>query len=188
MFDKDSSPVLRRGFIQSSAIGLVASGLANSSAYNDSKKIEKMANKKELLESLIVCLGGPWPEPCSLEPKTKKIINKDGYRIEFISYRAEENDRVPAILLVPDGVNEQNPAPAVTVWHQHNGEYHIGKSEPAGLAGSPMHYTGVALARQGYVVLCPDALCFEERQDTDGKLKNGNYERFEFLKSRQESM
>ena len=182
MFDKDSSPVLRRGFIQSSAIGLVASGLTNSSAYNDSKKIEIMANKKELLECLIACLGGPWPEPCSLEPKTKKIINKDGYRIEFISYRAEEYDRVPAILLVPDGVNEQNPAPAVTVWHQHNGEYHIGKSEPAGLAGSPMHYTGVALARQGYVVLCPDALCFEERQDPDGKLKNGNYERFEFLK------
>ena len=91
-------------------------------------------------------MGGPWPEPCSLEPKTKKIINKDGYRIEFISYRAEENDRVPAILLVPDGVNEQNPAPAVTVWHQHNGEYHIGKSEPAGMAGSPMHHTGVALA------------------------------------------
>ena len=85
MFDKDSSPVLRRGFIQSSAIGLVASGLANSSAYNDSKKIEIMANKKELLECLITCLGGPWPEPCSLEPKTKKIINKDGYRIEFIS-------------------------------------------------------------------------------------------------------
>ena len=87
---------------------------------------------------------------------------------------------MPAILLVPDGVNEQNPAPAVTVWHQHNGEYHIGKSEPAGMAGSPMHHTGVALARQGYVVLCPDALCFEERQDPDGKLKNGNYERFEF--------
>ena len=50
MFDKDSSPVLRRGFIQSSAIGLVASGLKYSNAYNDTKKIETMANKKELLE------------------------------------------------------------------------------------------------------------------------------------------
>ena len=72
MFDKDSSPVLRRGFIQSSSIGLVASGLNYSNAYNDTKKIETMANKKELLESLIACLGGPWPKPCSLEPKTKK--------------------------------------------------------------------------------------------------------------------
>ncbi|MEC8690351.1 MAG: hypothetical protein VX016_02215, partial [Verrucomicrobiota bacterium] len=75
MFDKDSSPVLRRGFIQSSFIGLVATGLNYSNAYNDTKKIETMANKKELLESLIACLGGPWPKPCSLEPKTKKIIN-----------------------------------------------------------------------------------------------------------------
>ena len=57
MFDKDSSPVLRRGFIKSSAIGLVASGLNYSNAYNDTKKIETMANKKELLESLITCLG-----------------------------------------------------------------------------------------------------------------------------------
>ena len=45
-----------------------------------------------------------------------------------------------------------------------------------------MHHTGVALAKLGYVVLCPDALCFEERQDPDGKLKAGNFERFEFLR------
>ena len=38
--------------------------------------------------------------------------------------------------------------------------YGNGKYEPAGLRGSPMHQTGVALARLGYVVLCPDALGF----------------------------
>ena len=32
------------------------------------------------------------------------------------------------------------------------------------------------------MVLCPDAICFEERQDATGKLKGGQYERFEFLK------
>lgn len=31
-------------------------------------------------------------------------------------------------------------------------------------------------------VLCPDALCFEERQDPEKKLKGGAYERFEFLR------
>ena len=72
MFDKDSSPVLRRGFIQSSCHWISSQWFDNSSAYNDTKKIETMANKKELLESLIACLGGPWPEPCSLEPKNKK--------------------------------------------------------------------------------------------------------------------
>src|SRR5262245_63012256 len=38
-------------------------------------------------------------------------------------------------------------------------------TEPAGLAGNPMHHTGAALAREGYVVLCIDALGFEERQN-----------------------
>ncbi|GAB2563648.1 hypothetical protein GCM10027190_11510 [Spirosoma areae] len=45
-----------------------------------------------------------------------------------------------------------------------------------------MHHTAVALVREGYVVLCPDALCFGERQDPTGKLTNGDYERFEFLR------
>jgi hypothetical protein len=62
------------------------------------------------------------------------------------------------------------------VWHQHAGQYHLGKSEPAGLDGNPMHHTGAALAREGYVVLCPDALCFEERQAPD--LEGMHYERF----------
>jgi len=43
-----------------------------------------------------------------------------------------------------------------------------------------MHHTGVALAREGYVVLCPDALYFEERQSK--YLDSGNFERFEFLR------
>jgi dienelactone hydrolase len=36
------------------------------------------------------------------------------------------------------------------------------------------------LAREGYVVLCPDALCFEERQDEHNA--GGDFERFEFLR------
>jgi dienelactone hydrolase len=95
-------------------------------------------------------------------------------------FDAEPDDRVPALLLIPDGVTPDNPAPAVAVWHQHAGQWHLGKSEPAGLAGDPMHHTGVALVKQGYVVLCPDALCFEERRDS--QLKDGAYERFEFLR------
>ena len=35
---------------------------------------------------------------------------------------------------------------------------------------------------QRIVVLCPDALCFEDRQDAEGKLKGGRFERFEFLR------
>lgn len=133
-------------------------------------------------DHLLRCLGGEWPEPCPLEPRVTKTEQKEGYRLEWVDYAVEAGDRVPAILLIPDGVSAQSPAPGICVWHQHNGEWHLGKSEPAGLAGNPMHHTGAALAKLGYVVLCPDALCFEERQDPEGKLKGGNFERFEFLR------
>jgi dienelactone hydrolase len=128
------------------------------------------------------CLGGPFPEPAPLNFRLREIIMKDGYRIESLTYEVQPGESIPALLLIPDNVTSDNPAPGIAVWHQHNGEYHLGKSEPAGLAGNPMHYTAVALVREGYVVLCPDALCFEERQDPTGILKGGDYERFEFLR------
>lgn len=131
-------------------------------------------------EKLLDCLGGPWPEPCPLNAKTSETRQENGYRIETVSYEVEPGDRVPAYLLIPDGVNADRPAPAVCVWHQHNGAYHLGKVEPAGLAGAEMHHTGVALARAGYVTLCPDALCFGERQSKE--LQGAAFERFEFLR------
>jgi len=139
-----------------------------------------MTTREDQRKKLLECLGGPWPEPCDLRPVLRETIRKEGYRIESVTYEVEPDDRVPALLLVPDGVDANHPAPAVAVWHQHNGAYHVGKVEPAGLAGSPMHHTGVALAREGYVVLCPDALCFGERQSKH--LRGGEFERFEFLR------
>jgi len=133
-------------------------------------------------ERLLSGLGGDWPKPCPLKIQTPRTEQKDGYRLISINYEVEPGDRVPALLLIPDGVTEKMPAPGVAIWHQHAGQFHLGKSEPAGLAGNPMHHTGVALAREGYVVLCPDALCFEDRQDTTKKLKGHWFERFEFLR------
>lgn len=141
-----------------------------------------MANS-EFREKLLKGLGGDWPKQFDLQPRSLEApLQKEGYRIEKISYAPEEGDRIPAYLLIPDGVNPQHPAPAVAVWHQHAGAYTVGKVEPAGIAGKPMHHTGVALARQGFVVLCPDALVFGERQDPTQKLKGGDYERFQFLR------
>jgi len=137
---------------------------------------------EQLRSQLVTSLGGPWPDACPLNPDLRETIQQDGYRIESLTYEVDLGDRVPAMLLIPDHVSETNPAPAIALWHQHAGQYDLGKSEPAGLAGDPMHHTGVALAKEGYVVLCPDAVCFEERQDPAGKLKRGDYERFEFLR------
>lgn len=167
------------GLASLSAAGASGSSRSDSPSLTDSRAM----SPDTLRDHLQRCLGGPWPEPGPLRPKLCETLPKDGYRIEVLTYEAEPGVPIPAMLLVPDGVDARHPAPAVAVWHQHNGEYHLGKSEPAGLAGNPMHHTGAALAREGYVVLCPDALCFEERQDPTGRLKGGNHERFEFLRS-----
>lgn len=131
-------------------------------------------------ERLLACLGGGWPDPPPLNVRLGETeVVEGGQRIK-LTYDAEPGDPIPAYLLIPAGVTAANPAPAVAVWHQHNGAWHLGKVEPAGLAGSPMHHTGLALAKAGYVVLCPDALCFGERQNA--QLQGGNFERFEFLR------
>ncbi|MEM7012648.1 MAG: dienelactone hydrolase family protein [Verrucomicrobiota bacterium] len=170
----------RRTFIKTAAATSVGATIGASAAQPETSP--EIMTPDALREQLVTCLGGPWPEPCELNPQLRETIQKDGYKIESLTYEVEHDDRVPALLLIPDGVDAQNPAPAIAIWHQHNGQYHLGKNEPAGLAGNEMHHTGVALAKEGYVVLCPDALAFEERQDTTGKLKGGSFERFEFLR------
>jgi dienelactone hydrolase len=169
----------RRAFLAGSLAA--SAGVALRPAGADAKENPPMS-PAALRKKLQQCLGGPWPKPCPLKPQSGKTTRKDGYRIESLTYEVEPGDRVGALLLVPDGADADRPAPAVAVWHQHAGQWHLGKTEPAGLAGSPMHHTGAALAKEGYVVLCPDALCFEERQDPAKKLKGGRYERFEFLR------
>ena len=131
-------------------------------------------------DRLQACLGGPWPDPPALNVQVSGQDVVDGITRIKLTYDAEPNDPIPAYLLIPPQATATTPAPAIAVWHQHNGAWHLGKVEPAGFAGSPMHHTGLALAKEGYVVLCPDALCFGERQHPE--MKGGNFERYEFLR------
>lgn len=172
----------RRAFIGSSVAAASAALALRPGASEVSAEDDTPVTEKDFRAKLLEGLGGPWPEPCPLNVRVREQKRAQGFRIESVFYDAEPGDAIPAMLLVPDGVSADRPAPAVAVWHQHAGQWHLGKTEPAGLAGNPMHHTGAALAREGYVVLCPDALCFEERQDLDGKLKGGAYERYEFLR------
>jgi len=92
-----------------------------------------------------------------------------GYTLERVTYLVEPDERIAAWLLVPDGVDASHKAPGICVWHQHAGQYDVGKDEPAGVRApnfGEMHMTGLALAREGYVVLCPDAAGFGERNRT----------------------
>ncbi len=86
---------------------------------------------------------------------------RDGYVEQVVSYTGYEGD-VPALLLVP----EQPCGAGVVALHQQNSQWHLGKSEVAGLAGDPLQAFGPVLARAGIMVLAPDAVGFEDRRYT----------------------
>jgi dienelactone hydrolase len=142
----------------------------------------------DLQGKLLACLGGPWPDGGPLEPRVEAGEQKDGHRIHRVSYLVEPRERIAAWLLVPDGVSEHSRAPGICLWHQHAGQYDVGKDEPAGVRApnfNGMHMTGVALAKEGYVVLCPDAAGFGDRNRPPNaaggrKLKGRDLEHFLF--------
>lgn len=71
-----------------------------------------------------------------------------------------------AYVLTPNGMTSGEKRPAILVHHQHNAEYGLGKSEPAGVTagGAPNQATGLDLVYQGYVVVAYDQPGFESRQ------------------------
>jgi dienelactone hydrolase len=119
-------------------------------------------------------LLGRMPARCALHPATMERLPVSGAVREKVSYTVERGDRVHAYLFLPEA---PGPHSAVLCIHQHNREFHLGKSEPAGLAGNPEQAYALELARRGYVTLAPDALGFEEREHP--VLRGQDYERFE---------
>ncbi len=114
------------------------------------------------------------PARCALRPSAAERVAIPGGLRETVSYAVERGERVRAYLFLP---GTPTPHPAVLCVHQHHRQFHLGKSEPAGLAGDPEQCYARELAERGYVTLAPDAIAFEERQHP--VLHGQDYERFE---------
>ncbi|MCC2592838.1 alpha/beta hydrolase [Tessaracoccus sp. OS52] len=72
---------------------------------------------------------------------------------------------IPCLLYRPANGNSRGGVVAI---HQHNDEYELGKSEPAGLSGNPDAAYGRTMAEKGFTVIMPDLDCFESRADPAG--------------------
>src|SRR5437773_1356900 len=144
-----------------------------------------------LTRDRLLALLGAMPPAAPLEPRVEERASADSRETIFgapysvarerVTYQVEPGERVAAYLFVPfrPGLRPGR-RPAVVCLHQHAGQFELGKSEPAGLAGNPEQHYALALARRGYVTLVPDQLCFEERRDD--RLEGNLYERFEFTR------
>jgi pimeloyl-ACP methyl ester carboxylesterase len=109
--------------------------------------------RAQILDS-IQLVTGPLPDSTHKVLPDMKILDEDtirGVRRIKITYAAEQNDRVPAYLLIP--LLGSKPVPGILCLHQ---TVSIGKGEPAGMGGSPNLDYALELAEHGYVTLAPD--------------------------------
>lgn len=100
-------------------------------------------------------------EPVPVNFRRLDLTDGDGFRRERIEYEGLEGDTIPAFLFTP---TNRPTLGGVVVFHQHNGEFHFGKSEVAGDVGDQYQAFGPALAQRGVAVLAPDAITFEDRR------------------------
>jgi dienelactone hydrolase len=151
----------------------------------DDEEEERQMDISAVHEALLSRLGR-FPERVTLEPVVGNASDEGEYTRTLITYRVEAGERVPAWLLIPRGPVPGGGWPAVLAIHQHGGQFDKGKSEIVGLIDGMEYPYGRDLCLRGYVVLCPDLLCFEERRPAPPSpwagLEGGNYERFEFTR------
>ncbi len=115
---------------------------------------------KNFRANLITMLGITNPST-DVQYRTISTEGKGAYDQLLIEYEGYEEDIIPAYLLIPKG---NGPFPAVLIHHQHNSEWHLGKSEVCGIKGDPYNAFGPELAKNGIIVLAPDSVGFEDRR------------------------
>jgi dienelactone hydrolase len=115
--------------------------------------------REQILDSIQLVMG-PLPEISNKVPLGVIVFEDQdigGIRRIKLTFAVEKNDRVPAYLFIPSV--KTGPVPGILCLHQ---TISIGKSEPAGLGGSPNLNYALELAQRGYVTLAPDYLNFGE--------------------------
>lgn len=113
--------------------------------------------------STFLSLLGNIPAKSELNLTVFEEVDCGAFVRQKIGYSSEVGETISAFLCIPKNINVS--LPAIYCFHQHAGNWSLGKSEVVGLAGSPDQGYAKELAERGYVTLAPDAICFEERGD-----------------------
>jgi hypothetical protein len=130
----------------------------------------KKQARNRLIERLSIPATGPAPEVI-----VKKILQYDGLHIEELSWQLPYGPPTDAILLKP--ANAKGKLPAILAFHDHGGQKYFGtrkitrtsdKMHPVMIEHQKESYENTAwaneAAKQGYVVLVPDAFPFASRR------------------------
>jgi dienelactone hydrolase len=124
------------------------------------RTVEEWARRREQILANMQLVMGPLPDvshKVPLDVKVSDVVELPKYVRKKLTFAVENEDRVPAYLLIPK--ERKGKLPGVLVLHQ---TIAIGKDEPAGLGKQENKRIGVHLVERGYVVLCPDYPSFGE--------------------------
>jgi acetyl esterase/lipase len=114
---------------------------------------------RESLKSNIKKSAGSFSSPMDLDVREHGTIEQDGYSIQKVTYQSRPGLRVTALLYRPQG---PGPFPAILNMHGHHQE---GKVAP------PIAMRCQRLAKEGFVVLSPDAIGAGERSTEAGQFE-----------------
>ena len=132
-------------------------------------------------DRLLAGLGGPWPEPCPLDAQLDSTVDACGYRLERVIFAVEPQERIPALVLIPEGVSPSRPARESACGTSTTASGTWARASRPAWPDNPMHHTGVA---SGMRRLCR---ALYRRTGLRGPaarlpLQAGDLERFLFLK------
>ena len=167
--------ITRRETLRLFGSGLAVTAVSLPDRHHDYLPAEKALDRARLLQLLGAV---PMAAPPLAAERVERADLGDVVR-EKVTYEVEPGERVPAFILLPKAASTRRPA--ILCHHQHGGEFRVGKDGPAGLASDSSQHYALELARRGYVTLVFDALCFNERQDATGRLRDADYERYEAM-------
>ena len=112
---------------------------------------ESKQRNEELRKNLLAAWGG-FPEvPCPLDPQSHGILQRDGYRVEKITFQTRPGIRMTANLYLPD---KKGKRAAILQVHGH---WKGAKQDPV------VQSRCIGATKLGYVVLCVDAFGAGER-------------------------
>ncbi|MAE67045.1 MAG: hypothetical protein CMJ18_22520 [Phycisphaeraceae bacterium] len=126
---------------------------------------------------------GALPPRCDLEVQRIDEVERDDVVREELRYQLEPGEWVTGYVARPRGAKGRLPAMAAL--HSHGGNYAVGKGEIFATCppdpAREFYGWGYELARRGYVVICQDQLCFEDRSwiNTRGVSPGALHEHFE---------
>ncbi|NLN19373.1 MAG: hypothetical protein GX162_08880 [Firmicutes bacterium] len=123
----------------------------------------EIAAHKQAVRSIIEKAAGPTPEYDPLIPEIHQVHQRDGYRIEAVSFPTFGGLRMTATAYVPEA---DEPVPGILAVHGHSAH---------GRRDAKNQQRCIALAKSGYFVLAVDAIGNGERSiELPGYYHGGN--------------